>query len=158
MLIIISNWWAMHRDRVSVVLVCTLKHIASIPFQYKKMESNRGELRKRIFEVVNFVNMVSQSHGDASFTYLQDPLTAPCPCWPGIRISNTFTFNPFLTTTFLVFWLCLDSTCLLLCLMKVIQLKPLYVLIAFQWTVMVSRTPIRPSSGKPPLIVLMGRV
>uniref|UniRef100_A0A8C7QKJ6 ADAM metallopeptidase domain 28 n=1 Tax=Oncorhynchus mykiss TaxID=8022 RepID=A0A8C7QKJ6_ONCMY len=48
----------MHRDRVSVVLVCTLKHIASIPFQYKKMESNRGELRKRIFEVVNFVNMV----------------------------------------------------------------------------------------------------
>ncbi|XP_064827290.1 zinc metalloproteinase-disintegrin-like brevilysin H2a isoform X1 [Oncorhynchus masou masou] len=26
--------------------------------EYKKMESNRGELRKRIFEVVNFVNMV----------------------------------------------------------------------------------------------------
>uniref|UniRef100_A0A673YWA1 ADAM metallopeptidase domain 28 n=1 Tax=Salmo trutta TaxID=8032 RepID=A0A673YWA1_SALTR len=48
----------MHCDRMSVVLVRTLKHVASIPFQYKKMESNLGMLRKRIFEVVNFVNMV----------------------------------------------------------------------------------------------------
>lgn len=60
----------MHCDRMSVVLVCTLKHVASVPFQYKKMESNLGMLRKRIFEVVNFVNMVSQSHGDASIAYL----------------------------------------------------------------------------------------
>uniref|UniRef100_A0A4W5MV37 ADAM metallopeptidase domain 28 n=1 Tax=Hucho hucho TaxID=62062 RepID=A0A4W5MV37_9TELE len=36
----------------------SLKHIASIPFQYKKMENNLEKLRKRIFEVVNFVNMV----------------------------------------------------------------------------------------------------
>lgn len=39
-------------------------------FQYKNMKSNLRELRKRMFEVVNFVNMVSQSLQGGSISKL----------------------------------------------------------------------------------------